>query len=121
MSFNSVRLAVALIVIIVVLSLLATLVPQGRPEGWYQARYSSGAWRAVKALHLEFFFSSAIFLVPVCFYTLNFGFCTLERFVRRARTGARRRYGLAPFPAAVLLITAGLCLTFIQKRGDTTT
>jgi cytochrome c biogenesis protein ResB len=121
MSFNSVRLAVVLMVIIVVLSLLATLVLQGRLEGWYQARYSSGAWRAVKALHLEFFFSSAIFLVPVCFYTLNSGFYTVERFVRRARTGARRRYGLAPFLIALLLVTAGMCLTFIQKRGDTST
>jgi hypothetical protein len=34
---------------------------------------------------------------------------------------AVRDPGLAPFLVAVLLVTTGLCLTFIQKRGDTST
>ncbi len=119
MFFKSVRLAVVLIVIIVVLSLLATLVPQGRPEAWYQGRYSAGVLRIVQALHLENFFSSAIFLVPVCCFTLNLGFCTVDRFVRRARSGARRRYGPDLVHIGLLVLIAGGLVTALGRQEAT--
>jgi hypothetical protein len=98
--FKSVRLAVVLIIVLVLLCLLSTFVPQGRPESWYQA---------ANVLRLDSFFSSAIFLVPVCLFTINLGFCTVDRFVRRARTRVQRRYGPDLVHIGLLiLITAGL-------------
>jgi cytochrome c biogenesis protein len=109
--FKSVRLAVVLIAVIVLLSLLATLVPQGRPDEWYQSRYSPGVFQLVSALHLQSFFSSAIFLVPVCFFTLNLAFCTVDRFVRRARTKARRMYGPDLIHIGLLILIASGLMT----------
>ena len=40
--FKSVRLTIVLILAIAVLSLLASLVPQGRSDAWYQSHYSPG-------------------------------------------------------------------------------
>lgn len=108
-----------LIVIVVVLSLLATLVPQGRPEAWYREKYSAGPLRVVAALHLENFFSSAIFLVPVRFFTLNLGVCTVDRFVRRVRAGAHHRYGPDLVHIGLLVLIAGGLVTALGRQEAT--
>ena len=117
--FTSVRLALVLIVVIVVLALLATLVPQGRPEAWYQANYSSAVSRAVQFMHLANMFGSALFLVPVCLFTLNLGFCTVERFARRVRTAAPRRYGPDLVHIGLLVLIAGGLVTALGRQEQT--
>jgi cytochrome c biogenesis protein ResB len=116
---TSVRLAVVLIVVIVVLALLATLVPQGRPESWYQANYSPAVSAAVRFLHLTNPFGSALFLVPVCFFTLNLGFCSVDRFARRLRTGASHRYGPDLVHIGLLVLIAGGLVTALGRQERT--
>jgi cytochrome c biogenesis protein ResB len=117
--FKSVRLAIVLIVVIVVLSLLATLVPQGRPDAWYQSHYSPGLFLVIRALHAQDFFSSAIFLVPVCFFTVNLAFCTVDRFVRRVRTRSPRRYGPDLIHIGLLVLIASGLVTASGRAEQT--
>jgi hypothetical protein len=116
---KSVRLAVVLIVLIVVLSLLATLVPQGRPEQWYQARFAPGIFALVHVLQLGSFFRSAIFLVPIGLFTASLGCCTVDRLVRRARTGAAHRYGPDLVHIGLLVLIAGGLLTALGRHETT--
>jgi len=117
--FKSVRLAVVLIVLIVVLSLLATLVPQGRPDSWYQARYAPGILTLINAVHLTRFFGSVIFLVPIGFFTVSLGCCTVDRLVRRARAGSPRRYGPDLVHIGLLLLIAGGLVTALGRHEAT--
>lgn len=113
---KSVRLAIVLIIVIVVLSLLATLVPQGRPVEWYHTHYTPWAFQAVKVFHLDVFFRSAIFLVPVCLFTVNLGFCTVGRF---ASGGLRRRYGPDLVHIGLLVLIAGGLTTAFGRQEIT--
>ncbi len=117
--FKSVRLALLLIVLIVVLSLLATLVPQGRPESWYQARYAPGILAVITFLHLAGFFRSAIFLVPIGFFTASLACCTVDRLVRRVRTGAPHRYGPDLVHIGLLVLVAGGLVTAMGRQETT--
>jgi ResB-like family len=117
--FKSVRLAVVLIIVIIVLSLVATLVPQGQPQQWYEARYSPFILLLVDALQLRNFFGSLVFLVPVGFFTVNLAFCTADRFVRRARTGATRRYGPDLVHIGLLVLVAGGLATGLGRHEAT--
>ena len=117
--FTSVRPAVVLIVVIVVLSLLATLVPQGRPDSWYEAAYSPVISKSVRFLQLTNLFGSPLFLVPVCLFTLNLGFCSVDRFVRRLRSRAPHRYGPDLVHIGLLVLIAGGLVTALGRQERT--
>lgn len=89
---KSVKLAVALILLITVLSILSTLV------GW------SG------------FFSSAFFLVPAFAFALNVALCTADRLFQRLKTGAKPRYGPDLIHIGLLILIAGGLLSFALRR-----
>jgi hypothetical protein len=62
--FKSVRLTIVLILVIAALSLLASLVPQGRADAWYRSHYPPLFSGLIRLADLPRFFSSAGFLVP---------------------------------------------------------
>jgi hypothetical protein len=106
---KSVRLAVVLILLITALSLLSTLVPQDRPAAWYAARYSPWLVTLVAAFRFDRFFSSLLFLAPVCLFSVSLAACAVDRVVVRQRNHAKRRYGPDLIHAGLLvLIAAGL-------------
>jgi hypothetical protein len=117
--FTSVRCAVVLIGVIVLLTLLSTFVPQGRPEAWYQARYAPAVFQAVRTLHLQSMFSSALFLVPVSLFTVSLALCTVDRFVRRTRTKAPRRHGPDLVHIGLLVLIAGGFVTGLGRQEAT--
>jgi len=114
--FKSVKLAVVLIILITVLSLLSTLVPQGRPDAFYQSAYSPAVYRILLLLDFNRFFSSALFLFPVALFTVNLGVCAIDRFIRRARTKAARRYGPDLVHIGLLLLLAGALVTALARQ-----
>ena len=115
--FKSVKLAVVLILVIAALSVLATLVPQGRPDEWYRVRYSPALYWLVTASGMDSFFTSLLFLVPVLLFTLNLLTCAVSRLVRRARTRAPRRYGPDLVHIGLLvLVAAGLVTTLGRQE-----
>jgi cytochrome c biogenesis protein len=115
-SLKSVRLAVVLLLAITVLSVLATLVPQGRENAFYQSSYSVSVYRLVTALQLHRFFSSLFFLIPVSLFILNLSVCAVDRFVRRARSRARKRYGPDLVHIGLLLLILGSLVTVLARQ-----
>lgn len=114
--FKSVRLALALILVIVVLSLLATLVPQGRPDAWYRERYSPAVYSLVSFMGLGNFFRTPLFLIPVMLFTLNLAVCAADRLVRRARERSPRRYGPDLVHIGLLVLIAAGLVTALGRQ-----
>jgi cytochrome c biogenesis protein ResB len=117
--FKSVRLALVLILVIVGLSLLATLVPQARPDAWYQSRYSPPVHALIAFLGLEHLFGSPLFLLPVLLFSINLGTCTINRLVTRARNKARRRHGPDLVHVGLLVLIAAGLVTAVTWQEKT--
>ncbi len=94
--FKSARLAVVLILLITVLSVLATTLVRS-----------------------ERFFRSAVFLIPVALFTVNLGVCAVDRFVRRARSTAKKRYGPDLIHLGLLLLIIGGLATTLTRNEKT--
>jgi hypothetical protein len=105
--FKSVKLAVALILIIAVLSLLSTLVPQGNEPVYYYHTYPPLLARLIVALGFHHFFKSPLFLILCALFVANLGVCTVDRFVGRQRRKARRRYGPDLVHVGLLVLIVG--------------
>jgi cytochrome c biogenesis protein ResB len=105
--FKSTKLAVVVILIIALISILSTLIPQGREAAFYFHSY--GAFWAQVILTLEFdnFFSSILFLVPVGLFFINLSVCAVDRLVNRERRKARRRHGPDLIHIGLLLLIIG--------------
>ncbi len=113
--FRSIRLAVVLILIIAVLSILSTLIPQGKDAAFYFHSY--GAFWAQVILTLEFddFFHSILFLLPVGLFFINLSVCTVDRLVNRERRKARRRHGPDLIHVGLLLLIIGAMFSVFAR------
>jgi hypothetical protein len=116
---KSVRLAVVLILVITALSLLATLIPQGRPAAWYGARYAAPFASLVRVLSLGRFFTSPLFLAPVLLFSLNLGACAVDRVVSRQRNHAKRRHGPDLIHVGLLVLLAAGLVTALGRAEKT--
>ena len=83
---TSLKLAIALLILIIGASILGTLIPQGRTASEYAARY--GSFSAIlQALQLTGLYHSFWYLALLFVFGLNLLICTLTRFppkIRRA-------------------------------------
>ena len=91
---RSVKLAIVLIIIITVLSILATLFPRQLPD----------------------FFRSAVFLAPCTLFAVNLSVCAVDRFARRVRSRAKPRYGPDIIHIGLLILTVGGLITVLGRR-----
>jgi hypothetical protein len=117
--FKSVRLTIVLILAIAVLSLFASLVPQGRSDAWYRSHYSPGLTRLIQLTGLSRFFSSAGFLAPAFLLTLNLGVCAVDRVIRRVKNKAKPRYGPDLIHLGLLILIAGGLVTALGRQETT--
>ena len=107
---TSVRLAIILLIIIAVLCVVYTIVPQNQPMNTYIERYGNGLAAFLTLLGLDHIFSSPWAYVVVPLFMLNLGLCTLGRFTyarRRSKKGLR----LDAWGSPVLHV--GLCLVIV--------
>ena len=124
--FRSVKLAVVLILVIVALSITATLIPQGQPAAFYQATYGPATSALITALGMDELFSSPLFLTPVALFLINLAVCTAHRLLQRARAGAAHRHGPDLIHVGLLILIAGGVITatlrqekqFFMTEGD---
>ena len=116
---KSVRLAVVLILVITVLALLATLVPQDRSAAWYRARYGAPLSSLIGLVRLDRFFTSPLFCAPVFLFSVNLGACAVDRVVSRQRNRARRRYGPDLIHVGLLLLIAAGLVTALGRAEKT--
>lgn len=118
---SSLKLALVLFVLIIVLSVLATFVPQNRPPDFYGEEFSPAVGGLILGLHFHRFFRSALFLVPSGVFLVNLLTCSITRMVRRARRGAKKRFGpdIIHF-TSLLLIILGVLSMFVTAEGQVT-
>ena len=76
--FSSVKLAIALIILITLASILGTLIPQGRSAAEYAARYGSLAG-PFSSLQLTRLYQSGWYLTLLILFALNIAVCTGTR------------------------------------------
>jgi hypothetical protein len=105
--FKSVKLAIVLILVIVVLSILATLIPQGEDRAYYFHNYPPFLALLITGLRFNTFFKSVLFLIPCTLFFINLGVCAVDRLVGRWRRKARRRYGPDLIHIGLLVLIAG--------------
>jgi cytochrome c biogenesis protein len=114
--FRSVRLAVVLILIIAVLSILSTLIPQGKDAVFYFHKYGAFWAHVILRLRFDDFFHSLTFLIPVGLFFINLAVCTVDRFVRREHRKARRRHGPDLIHVGLLLLIIGAMFSVFGRR-----
>jgi cytochrome c biogenesis protein len=119
--FKSTRLAIVLILLITLLSLFSTLIPQGQDEAFYKQKYSPALYVVITTLDFNRFFTSVLFLAPVAMFTLSLGVCAVDRLVRQSRSKARKRLGPDIVHLALLVLIAGaLTTSFGRQQKDIT-
>jgi cytochrome c biogenesis protein len=89
--FESVKLAITLLIILAIASILGTLIPQGRSAAEYAARYGGLSGLFIK-LQLTGLYHSVWYLAILFLFALNTIVCTL------ARLGPKLRRALRPSP-----------------------
>jgi hypothetical protein len=118
--FRSIKTAVTLLLIITALSILATLVPQGRDAAYYQSAYGTGPAKGIIGLNFDTFFSSFLFIFPTFLFCINLGVCTVDRFVGRLRRKMKKRFGPDILHAGLLILVVGGIITFSGRREGVT-
>ncbi|MCX8103620.1 MAG: cytochrome c biogenesis protein ResB [Candidatus Bipolaricaulota bacterium] len=77
---TSIKLAIVLIVVIVLLSVIGTLIPQGKDPLFYIASYGEAGTNIIKALLLDQLYHSWYFVSLLVLLALNTGACAIKRF-----------------------------------------
>lgn len=114
--FTSVKLAVGLLVYLIAVSILATLIPQGKDAAFYYHNFSFFWARIIEALHFDSFFRSFFFLFPSGLFFVNLAVCSVDRFFRRQRHAAKRRYGPDLIHIGLLLLIIGGTVTSVARQ-----
>jgi len=114
--FRSVRLAVVLILIIAVLSIVSTLIPQGRDPSFYFHSYGAFWAQLFLILNFDDFFHSWPFRIPVGLFFINLSVCAVDRFISRRHRRARRRHGPDLIHLGLLLLIIGAMVSVAGRR-----
>ncbi len=117
---KSVKLALILIGYLIVVSIIATLIPQGRQLSYYQKEFSPLIGGLIIRFGVSTFFRSFLFLVPLGIFFINLAVCTVDRIVRRFKYKSPLRPGpdLIHIGLLVLMI-AGVFSLFERQEGFT--
>jgi cytochrome c biogenesis protein ResB len=107
---------VVLILIIAGLSIVGTLIPQGRDAGFYFHSYSALWAQIILALGFDEFFRAPLFLIPVVLFFINLSVCAVDRLVGRRRRRAAARHGPDLIHLGLLLLIIGAMLSLAGRR-----
>lgn len=102
---TSIRFAIPLMVIIALLCVIYTVIPQNEPFNVYTERYGSGIANVITTLSLDHVLTSVWMYVSGILFSLNLGICTFRRFGFAIRSTTKR---VSAFGSPVLHV--GLCV-----------
>ena len=98
-TLRSMRFGIVLLILIAALSVVGTLLPQGRQFlPWYAQRYAQGVYHILYKLQIYDIYHSWYFQVLVALLCLNLSLCSWTRLraVRKGRAGERERAAALP-------------------------
>ncbi len=112
---TSIKTAFVLILLLALIAIPATLIPQHRTRADYIEMYGEKGAGIINVLHMGEFFSSAIFLIPVGLFSLNLAACTVKRFMNQLR-GRRRNFAPDIIHVGLLVLIAGGAFSSLSKE-----
>lgn len=112
--WKSVLLAIILIAYIVILSIIATLIPQGRNPEFYKVQY--GIWSNLITLTgFDNFFRSLFFIIPIILFSINLLVCTIDRITKRFIHKAKFRIGPDLIHIGLLILVISGAFTLYSR------
>jgi cytochrome c biogenesis protein ResB len=116
-ALSSLRLAIALIAYLTIVSILASLLPQGRDAGFYRALLPGFLAEAAVSTGFSNFFGSLLFIVPALLLFANLSTCTVERFARELRKKGARSHGPDILHLGLILLIVGAVLGQVARQS----
>ena len=111
--FSSVKIAIWLLAIIVMLSLIGTFIPQNQEASFYLDRYGHSGYRALLSTGLTNVYSSFYFLFLLVVFSINLAACLLNRMPFK-----KNMLGSALSHASILIILLGALIgMFFGQKG----
>lgn len=111
--FSSIKLAIWLLVIIAVLSLLGTFIPQGQESTFYIEKYGHSVYRVLLETGLADVYSSLWFILLLVLFSLNLTVCLINRASLKIRM-----IGSMLSHASILIILVGALIgMFFGQKG----
>ena len=99
---RSMKFGVGLLLVIAALSVVGTLIQQGKPADWYAQAYP-GAHRAILALQADHLYTSWYYVLLLALLGLNLTLCSVVRLGTLIRTGADEAVRAARLPVRTRL------------------
>ena len=115
-TFKSVKLAVSLISYIIVTSILATLIPQGKELAFYYSNYPSVISCLILNTQLNNFFYSFLFIVPLLLFFINLTVCMLNRLIRELKKKRKKRLGPDLIHLGLLVLIISGIITYAGRQ-----
>lgn len=111
------KTAVILILVLIVLSILGSFIPQGRELTFYTDEYGDLVGNLIIAAHFYNFFRSWLFLIFSSLFFINLATCSILRLHRRIRRKAPLRLGPDIIHLSLLLIIVlGVFVLFTRQE-----
>ncbi len=118
--FRSVKLAIVLVLYLAITSALSTLIPQSKEISFYYKTYAPVIAWLIDSTHFYRFFKSVWFLLPIIIFFINLLVCAVDRFVRRLRSRAKKRFGPDIIHIGILLLMLGGLIRGVYGRTENT-
>ena len=114
--FRSVKLAIILILVIIITSIIATLIPQNENVSFYKTTYSRIVSWFILSTGYNNFFKSFLFIFPSSLFFVNLSVCTFDRMIGRLKRRVKKRYGPDILHFGLLILIIGGIVTFIGRQ-----
>jgi cytochrome c biogenesis protein len=114
----SIRLGIALLIVIAIASICGTLIPQGEPKIYYQAVYGDTLGSFIFYTGLTYVFKSYLFIIVSLLLLVNLTACTYKRYQKLNSLGHWSRYGSPILHLGLMVIIIGSLLSGFLSRSD---
>lgn len=115
--FKSVKLAIVLIIIGIIISIIGTVIPQGRGFSYYHNNYPALISKLISTLKLNEIVNSPLVIILVILFFINTSICTGSRIYKRLKQKAAKRFGPDIIHIALLILIIGGFLS-VSKRTE---
>jgi len=115
---SSVKFAIVMISLIVLLSLPATFISQNQSDLFYQQTYEGELGHLIVGLGYDHFFQSPLFLILVGLFWLNLLFCSIKRFRLQIQKRTQKKFGPDIIHLGLLLLVVfAIWSGFTRREG----
>jgi len=112
---SSIRVAVTLVIIIIILTLPATFLPQGEEAQFYLTNYPEWLAKSILYTHYYNFYRSTIFMIPVTLLFINLVGCTLRRLIKQFHV-KKKRFGPDIIHIGMIILMIGGMITILYRK-----